>query len=43
VLLPNAGYVEPEDTAAAVAWLVSDEARFVTGMDLRVDGGFFVK
>jgi len=43
VLLPDAGYVEPEDTAAAVAWLVSDESRFVTGMDLRVDGGFFVK
>ena len=43
VLLPNAGYVEPEDSAAAVAWLVSDEARFITGMDLRVDGGFFVK
>jgi (+)-trans-carveol dehydrogenase len=43
VLLPDAGFVEPEDTAAAVSWLVSDDARFVTGMDLRVDGGFFIK
>lgn len=43
VLLPDAGYVEVRDTAAAVAWLVSDEARFVTGMELRVDGGFFIK
>lgn len=43
VLLPDAGYVEVQDTAAAVAWLVSDEARFVTGMELRVDGGFFIK
>jgi NAD(P)-dependent dehydrogenase (short-subunit alcohol dehydrogenase family) len=28
-----------EDIAAAAAWLISDEASFVTGMDLRVDGG----
>jgi len=30
---------EPEDIAAAVAWLASDEARCVTGQTLVVDGG----
>jgi SDR family mycofactocin-dependent oxidoreductase len=31
--------VEPEDVGAAVAWLASDEARFVTGIALPVDAG----
>jgi (+)-trans-carveol dehydrogenase len=43
VLLPGAGMVEPEDISAAAAWLCSDESRFVTGMDIRVDAGFFIK
>jgi NAD(P)-dependent dehydrogenase (short-subunit alcohol dehydrogenase family) len=30
---------KPEDIAAAIAFLVSDEARFVCGAELRVDGG----
>jgi NAD(P)-dependent dehydrogenase (short-subunit alcohol dehydrogenase family) len=30
---------EPEDIAAAIAFLVSDEAKFVCGAELRVDGG----
>ena len=29
----------PEDTAAAVAWLASDDARYITGEALNVSGG----
>ncbi|HVR49046.1 MAG TPA: SDR family oxidoreductase [Pseudorhodoferax sp.] len=31
---------DPEDVADAAVWLCSDEARFVTGQSLTVDGGF---
>ena len=31
--------IEPEDVASAVAWLVSDDARWVTGVALPVDAG----
>lgn len=30
----------PEDVAGTIAWLLSDDARFVTGQDIMVDGGF---
>jgi NAD(P)-dependent dehydrogenase (short-subunit alcohol dehydrogenase family) len=35
--------VEPLDISNAIAWLVSDEARYVTGVALPVDAGFTVK
>lgn len=35
--------VEPADIAGAVAWLVSDDARYVTGIALAVDAGFINK
>ena len=31
---------EPEDVAWAVAYLVSDESRFMTGSELVIDGGY---
>jgi SDR family mycofactocin-dependent oxidoreductase len=36
-------YIEPEDTSNAVLWLASDEARYVTGMQLRIDAGGYLK
>ena len=32
--------VEPIDISNAIAWLVSDDARYVTGITLPVDAGF---
>ncbi len=34
---------DPEDVAAAVCFLVSDQARFITGVDLPVDGGYLAR
>ena len=37
------GYVaEPEDVAHAVAFLASDEARYITGQTLVIDGGRYM-
>jgi NAD(P)-dependent dehydrogenase (short-subunit alcohol dehydrogenase family) len=32
-------YVEPRDISAAVLFLASDESRYITGLQLRVDAG----
>jgi SDR family mycofactocin-dependent oxidoreductase len=36
-------YVEPEDIADMVLFLLSDESKYVTGMQMRVDAGGYVK
>jgi SDR family mycofactocin-dependent oxidoreductase len=36
-------YVQPEDVSHAVVYLASEESRFVTGMQLRVDAGGYLK
>ena len=36
-------WVEPEDISNVMLWLASDEARFVTGAQLRIDGGGYLK
>ncbi|HEX3782536.1 MAG TPA: SDR family oxidoreductase [Pseudonocardiaceae bacterium] len=37
------GWVSPDDIAALTAFLASDEARYITGSSLRVDGGLLNK
>jgi NAD(P)-dependent dehydrogenase (short-subunit alcohol dehydrogenase family) len=32
----------PEDVAQAALWLCTDEARFITGQSILVDGGFTI-
>ena len=39
----NIPWVEPVDISNAVLFLASDEARYVTGMQLRVDAGGYLK
>jgi len=36
-------FIEPEDISNAILWLVADDARYVTGMQLRVDAGGYLK
>jgi SDR family mycofactocin-dependent oxidoreductase len=36
----NVAMISPEDVASAVAWLASDDARYVTGVTLPVDAGY---
>lgn len=37
--LPGGGIIDPIDVSNAVAWLVSDDARYVTGVVLPIDAG----
>jgi SDR family mycofactocin-dependent oxidoreductase len=38
--LPEVALIDPTDVANAVAWLVSDQARYIAGVSLPVDAGF---
>jgi NAD(P)-dependent dehydrogenase (short-subunit alcohol dehydrogenase family) len=38
--VPGGRFSEPADVVHAILFLASDEARFVTGVDLLVDGGY---
>lgn len=42
-LIPTGRFAEPHEIAAAVVFLVSDEAAMINGADLLVDGGYTVK
>lgn len=41
--LPLGRIGEPDDVARAVVWLCSEEAKWITGADLLVDGGTRVR
>lgn len=41
-LIPQGKMGQPEDLMGAVTYLLSDAAAYVTGADLRVDGGYTV-
>lgn len=41
--VPLGRLVQPQEVAHAVLWLASDDAGFVTGIELPVDGGFTCK
>jgi len=38
-IVPKGRLAQPSEIADAVSWLLSDEARYVTGASLAVDGG----
>jgi glucose 1-dehydrogenase len=39
ILVPSKRIGEAEDISCAVVWLASDDADYVTGLNLYVDGG----
>lgn len=39
-LNPMPGWIQPEDVASAVAFLASDDAKYITGHTLPIDGGY---
>lgn len=41
-LIPQGKIGRPEDLMGAVTFLLSDAAGYVTGADLRIDGGYTV-
>ncbi len=41
--IPLGRLAQPDDIAAAVTYLASDEARYITGVTIPVDGGYTAK
>jgi len=41
--IPLGRWAQPDDIAGAVAWLLSEDARYVTGALIPVDGGFLAR
>jgi len=41
--IPLGRWATPEDIAPAIAWLLSDDARYVTGAIVPVDGGYLAR
>ena len=42
-LTPMGRLGQPEDIAAGVAYLASDDAAFITGLELYIDGGYMAR
>ena len=40
--IPAGRFVQPDEVAAAIAYLLSDDAAMINGIDLPVDGGFLI-
>jgi (+)-trans-carveol dehydrogenase len=41
--IPSSGFLEASDVSATVAWLASDDSRYVTGLAVPVDAGVMVR
>jgi NAD(P)-dependent dehydrogenase (short-subunit alcohol dehydrogenase family) len=42
-LTPMGRLGQPEDIAAGVAYLASDDGAFITGLELYIDGGYMAR
>ena len=40
--IPLGRFVQPDEVASVIAYLLSDEAAMVNGIDMPVDGGFLI-